>query len=242
MGAFLFSCWAAWAGAAPAGPSEARVATVSDGDSLVLADGRALRLIGINAPELGKDGTPDEPLARAARTELERLVAGKRVHLTLDEEHNDRYGRLLAHVTLLDGGSVAERLLEQGLACVIAVSPNLLNLARHLDVEASARRAKRGLWGHAYFMPRAADALHTHDTGFRFVHGRVQRVGESRNNVYLDLGERLSVMIAHADWQRYFSGRPADYLHQTIEVRGWVTEQNDKLRIRVHHPAMIAKP
>lgn len=242
VGAFLFVCWAAWVGTASAGSTEVRVAKVSDGDSLVLADGRALRLIGINAPEMGKDGAPDEPLARAARAELERLVAGKRVRLTLDEEHHDRYGRLLAHVALLDGAGVAERLLEQGLACVIAVPPNLRNLARYLDIENSARRARRGLWGHAYYASRAADTVQPHETGFRFVHGRVQRVGESRSYVYLDLGANLSVMIAHADWQRYFSGKPGGYLHQTIEVRGWVTEQNGALRIRMHHPAMLTRP
>jgi endonuclease YncB( thermonuclease family) len=242
VGAFLFACWVAWAGAAPGGPSEALVAKVSDGDSLMLADGRALRLVGINAPELGKDGAPDEPLAGAARAEIERLVAGKRVHLILDEEHRDRHGRLLAHVALPDGAGVAERLLEQGLACVIAVSPNLLNLTRYLDIEASARHAKRSLWGHAYFAPRAADAVHAHESGFRFVRGGVQRVGESRNHIYLDLGTHLSITIAHADWRRYFNGRPADYLRRTIEVRGWITEQNDKLRIRVHHPAMITQP
>ena len=217
------------------------MATVSDGDSLMLADGRALRLIGINAPELGKDGAPDEPLARAARAELERLVAGKRVRVTLDEEHHDRYGRLLAHVTLPDGIDVAQRLLEQGLACVIAVPPNLLNLTHTMAIEANARRAKRGLWGHAYFTPRAADAVRAGGTGFRFVRGRVLRVGESRNNIYLDLGAHFSVTIAHADWRRYFRGRPADYLHQTLEVRGWVTEQNAKRRLRVRHPAMIIK-
>lgn len=241
VGAFLFVGWAL-ACAATAGTSDARVASVSDGDSLILADGRALRLIGINAPELGKDGAPDEPLARDARAALDRLVSGKRVRLTLEEEHHDRYGRLLAHVALLDGTSVEEHLLEQGLACVIAIPPNLLHLTRYLDVEAKARRAKRGLWGHAYFTPRAADAVRAGETGFRFVRGRVQRVGESRNNVYLDLDAHFSVTIAHADWRRYFRGQPADYLHQTLEVRGWVTEQNDKRRVRVHHPAMITKP
>ncbi len=244
MGAFLFVCLSVWAIATAGAPTwvKAKVATVSDGDSMVLTDGRALRIIGINAPELGKDNAPDEPLARAARAELERLVAGKTVRLTLEQEHHDRYGRLLAHVDLADGGSVAERLLEQGLACAVAISPNLQNLARYLDAEAGGRRAKRGLWGHAYFAPRAADTLLAHETGFRFVRGRVQRVGESRNNIYLDLGAHLSVMIAHDDWRRYFSGRPADYLHQTIEVRGWIAAQNGKLRMRVHHPAMIASP
>jgi micrococcal nuclease len=32
---------------------------VSDGDTLVLSDGRRLRLIGINTPERGRDGKPD---------------------------------------------------------------------------------------------------------------------------------------------------------------------------------------
>jgi len=246
MGAFLFVWLCVWAGAtlAAAAPDriEAKVAKVSDGDSLVLSDGRALRLIGINAPELGKDNAPEEPFARRAHAELERLVAGKLVRLTLEQERHDRYGRLLAHVTLADGRSVEELLLEQGLACVIAIPPNLRHLQRYLDAEAGARRAQRGLWGHSYFAPRAAASITAHDTGFRFVQGRVQRIGESRKTIYLDLSATLSVMIAHDDWRRYFSGRPDDYLHKTVELRGWISAHNGKLRIRVHHPAMITRP
>ena len=38
------------------GTETATVRHVVDGDSVILTDGRQIRLIGINAPELGRDG------------------------------------------------------------------------------------------------------------------------------------------------------------------------------------------
>ncbi|MHB8822818.1 MAG: thermonuclease family protein, partial [Pseudomonadaceae bacterium] len=44
------------------------VAQVIDGDTLRLTDGRSVRLIGLNTPELGRKGRAAEPLADAARS------------------------------------------------------------------------------------------------------------------------------------------------------------------------------
>ena len=43
------------------------VADVHDGDTVRLVDGRKLRLIGFNTPELARDESPAEPLATEAR-------------------------------------------------------------------------------------------------------------------------------------------------------------------------------
>ncbi len=257
-GAFLF--WVALAGLPSttgarglADTQPVQVYFVIDGDTLVLTDRRHVRLIGINAPELSHPCRPEprtpardkactptreEPLAQAARQRLQSLVAGKPITLVTGEDDHDHYGRLLAHLRLADGSDPEEVLLQQGLASVIAIPPNLERLARYQAIEADARTARRGLWGEAYFAPRPADRLTPDQTGYRFVQGRVSRIGRSRRYVYLDLGPRFSIMVAHTDWERYFSGRPESLRGRNIEARGWITEYAGKLRMRLQHPAM----
>ena len=48
----------------PATLQRRSVARVIDGDTLRLAGGDSLRLVGVNTSEIGRDGEPDEPLAR----------------------------------------------------------------------------------------------------------------------------------------------------------------------------------
>src|SRR5690554_6263424 len=71
---------------------------VIDGDTLDLADGRRVRLIGINAPEIGRQGNVSEPYAQAARKGLQQLVSNADLRLLVGEETKDRYGRTLGHL------------------------------------------------------------------------------------------------------------------------------------------------
>ena len=67
-----------------------RVKRVVDGDSFDLADGRRIRLLGIDAPDRGRC------LYQEARSRLSQLVANKKVRLT--DVVIDDYGRILANV------------------------------------------------------------------------------------------------------------------------------------------------
>ncbi|WP_423814444.1 thermonuclease family protein, partial [Pseudomonas viridiflava] len=84
----------------PSGLTSVVVQRVVDGDSLRLSDGRSVRMIGLNTPELGKQGRSDEPLAVAARLRLQALVdaSGGRVGLRPGKQVKDHYGRTLAHI------------------------------------------------------------------------------------------------------------------------------------------------
>ena len=77
--------------------SGVEVSGVHDGDTLRLADGRKVRLLGIDSPELGRDGRPDQAFAARAREHLRGLIeqADWRVSLSVDRDRYDRYGRLL---------------------------------------------------------------------------------------------------------------------------------------------------
>ncbi|MCR4301281.1 MAG: thermonuclease family protein [Sulfuricaulis sp.] len=212
---------------------------VIDGDTVVRADGRHVRLIGINAPETGKDGAPDQPLARVARARLAELVEKKRMTLVFEQEREDHYDRLLARVQLADGSDAGEQLLRAGLAWVIAIPPNLEKLSANLAAENEARDARRGVWNESAYVPKPADRLTLRDTGFQLIEGRVLRHGQGRHLMYFDLSPRVTLVVPRKDWKRYFNGKPSGWVGRHVVARGWVTQSKDKLRLRVAHPAML---
>lgn len=67
-----------------------RVVAVPDGDSLDVADGRRVRLLGLDAPEIGRC------MSREARDRLAEIALGK--HIRLKNIVRDDYGRILANV------------------------------------------------------------------------------------------------------------------------------------------------
>ncbi|HER35770.1 MAG TPA: hypothetical protein ENO19_09935 [Halothiobacillaceae bacterium] len=126
----------------------ATVAYVNDGDTVRLTNGDRVRLVGIDTPEVGRDGTEDEPYARKAQQALRALLADarNRVRVVDATEGEDRYGRRLSYLYLPDGRSVQARLLEQGMAMAVFVAPNLELADCLLAHEALARDDALGLW------------------------------------------------------------------------------------------------
>ena len=122
------------------------VSSVTDGDTLRLADGRRVRLLQIDAPELGTG----ECYSRAARTALLGLApVGSRIGLETDPQLDqvDRYGRILRYVTR---GSVNVNLalVQRGAAAPYFYRSERGRYATRLLAAAhAAKRAKRGLWG-----------------------------------------------------------------------------------------------
>ncbi len=222
-----------------------RVTYVYDGDTVRLADGARLRLIGIDTPELHPDGGPPQPLAVAARTRLRTLLErhGYRLQLRFDRERRDRYGRLLAHAFLDNGQSLEGRLLAAGLGTALVVPPNLWHVGCYAAAEAGARRAGRGVWALPAYRPVAAGRLPAHARGFHLVTGRVVRVRRTRRSVWLDLDGRLAVRIARADLI-YFVGHDLEALTgREVLVRGWIHGYRGGRFLRVRYPtALVPSP
>ena len=238
-GAFLVSVLFATAVNAAVSATD-KIRHVIDGDTVVLASGRHVRLIGINAPESGKDGTPDQPLAAKARMRLATLVEQRRVTLVFETERQDHYGRLLAHVLLPDGTSAGKILLREGLAWVVAIPPNLGNLKAGLAAENAARGARRGVWSQPAYTPKPAGQLTVTDTGFGFIEGTILRHTRGKHVIYFDLTPTVALLVSQEDWKKYHGGQPSSLVGRRAIARGWLTESRGRLRMRVPHPAMLA--
>jgi micrococcal nuclease len=132
--------------AAASASSLFQVRRVTDGDTVVLADGRRVRYIGINAPEVAKEGGPAERFGPEARAFNQALVYEKEVRLEFDREKYDQYGRALAYVFLKDGTFVNAELVKSGCAYCLSRSPNTKydSLLLGLQQEAMAKRV--GMW------------------------------------------------------------------------------------------------
>ena len=131
-------------------PQHALVRRVVDGDTIQLLDGRLVRYIGIDTPELRRrEGSrwvmDPEPFALAATEANRRLVEGKTVRLEYDVQPRDRYGRLLAYV-YVDERMVNAELLETGYAHLLTIPPDVRYAEEFRRLAAGARREHRGLW------------------------------------------------------------------------------------------------
>ena len=115
------------------------VVSVPDGDSLDLADGRRIRLLGIDAPEKSRC------MADEARQKLVGLALAR--HVRLKEIVKDDFGRQLA-IVIVDSVALQEHLLLSGLARNESSSGNPYNQLLK-DVQEVAKAAKLGIWSDA---------------------------------------------------------------------------------------------
>jgi micrococcal nuclease len=121
------------------------VARAIDGDTLELAGGERVRLIGVDTPETKHPKKALERFGAEASAFTSQLVAGKRARLEYDQQRRDRYGRTLAYVFLEDGTFVNADIIRQGFGFAYTRFP-FRYLEEFRELERGARESKRGLW------------------------------------------------------------------------------------------------
>jgi len=119
---------------------------VNDGDTIVLADGRNVRYIGINAPEIDHGSQKSEPYGYKAKNYNKKMVLSTMIRLEIDKERYDQYGRLLAYIFLKDGKFVNKAMIEQGYAYLLPRRPNVRYNKVLLQSQRNAMSAKQGIW------------------------------------------------------------------------------------------------
>ena len=122
------------------------VKAVIDGDTIDVSTYGRVRLLGIDAPEVGRGFDTSAPFGREARERLTRLILHRWVRLEQEGAALDVYSRHLAYVMTEDGQCVNAVLVRDGLARVSARLP-LTRLQELQRAEGEAQAFRRGMWG-----------------------------------------------------------------------------------------------
>lgn len=247
----LFAVFDAMAGGQMQAGGTGRVQEVVDGDTIILASGDRVRLVGIQAPKLplGRTGFAAWPLAAEAKAAMAELVLGKTVHLSFGGRRRDRHGRLLAHLHDESGLWVQGEMLARGLARVYSFADNRALVAEMLRLERQARSARRGIWGSApalrdFYAIRSATEASRFANSFQLVEGRVRAVASVRGTVYLNFGNdwrRDFTVVLRPAARRLFRKAdldPSGYEGRLLRIRGWIRTYNGPM-IEATHPEQI---
>jgi micrococcal nuclease len=126
------------------GTEPAEVIRVHDGDTVTLSykgSKYRVRLIGIDAPELGQ-----KPWGRISKNHLKEILPD-RIKIEMDVQSRDRYGRLLAYLRDENGTLINQKMVEDGYAVLLTIPPNVKHVDELKEAQRKAREAGRGLWG-----------------------------------------------------------------------------------------------
>lgn len=223
--------------------------SVYDGDTLTLRDGRKIRLIGINTPEMSRKDRPAEPLAEQATLYLRSLLTvGRTVQLRLGSQRLDSYGRILAHVFTEEGVNVTSEMLEKGYGFQVLIAPNDWAAKCYHRSESVARQKKIGVWADPYFQIREADSGSIRG-GFAVISGTVERVSITKRTVWIDIEGDIALNIPRMSWAQFQSIENELVSGQLVEARGWVIDRQMKGKamkkrykrwmIMVNHPGSL---
>ncbi len=223
------------AGCSEADYSHIKVTEAIDGDTVLLENGRTVRYIGLDTPEIrmrSGDEWIESPagFALPAKEFNRRLVEGKYVRVEFDLETRDIYGRLLGYV-FCDDTFVNEQLLKQGYAVLYTYPPNIKYVDTFLAAQREARRNARGLWG-AYEVIGVGEAARWIGH-IRTVRGKVIKTHQSEKVVYLNFGSDWRTdftVVIFRNSLRYFYDQDIDpvdfYPGRTVEVTARIREYN----------------
>ncbi|HSR55467.1 MAG TPA: thermonuclease family protein [Alphaproteobacteria bacterium] len=233
-------------GLAPGDPGT--VARIVDGDTLVLEDGREVRLVGIQAPKLplGRPNFRKWPLADEAKGTLADLAMGRSLGLLYGGARKDRHGRVLAHLVRTgDRLWIQGAMLRAGFARVYSFADNRAAVEEMLALERAARKAKRGIWAYRFYAVVPHNRAGRYIGSFQLVEGRVFDTAVIRRWAYVnfaaDWRKDFTVSIRRRDlgpFRKAFGRRLERLKGQQIRVRGWLRLRNGPM-IEATHPEQI---
>lgn len=204
----------------PAGKaSPVKISKVVDGDTVRTTDGRSLRFVGVNTPELNSERGDPEPYARDAKRAVESWLSRGSLSWVPAIDSRDRYGRHLGYL-IIDDQTIAQRLIEAGLGWAVAVAPNIQLADCLLSQESEARQQQLGVWQSS---PISAAKLSK--GGFAVIRGVITRVDTTQTDVYIEIDDHLVIKISLEQLQKENYSGLAESLGRSIEARGWVIDR-----------------
>ncbi|WP_445395637.1 thermonuclease family protein [Zobellella sp. An-6] len=203
---------------------------VIDGDTVILHDGRVIRFIGVDTPELNKrnNGLPEFGAEAARDWLVNKIIKRSHLKLVFGVKRRDDYGRWLVHPLTSEGDLLVTQMLNQGLGRLMLFPPNHDYWPCWLEAERQARHDRRGIWS----IPLAATPV---TAGWQQLSGLVVRgiSGRGRLELVLEGGLRVRAgkRLPSEARRRLAALGPGDRLF----VRGWVRPAGNGWQLWLNH-------
>ncbi|WP_413700011.1 thermonuclease family protein [Psychromonas sp. KJ10-10] len=215
------------------------VKKINDGDTVTLENGRLVRFIGIDTPEINyRNLSKSEPYALEAKALLERYIRpGDKLKLLYDKTKQDKYGRILAYVYTKTGRNLALLQLKSGLAKHWVIGKNDLLWRCFQDTERQARLRKKAVWSD--FDSLNASRLTKSEKGYVYVSGRVTNIELSKKGMIFVLDKKLSVSIRTTKLKVFKENNIDIHLYDKLLLSGKLFFSKGKPKMTLYHPAQI---
>ena len=141
---------------------KAKVKYAVDGDTIwVDIDGKdeKVRFVGVDTPEVAKDGKPAEFMAEEAKDFTNKTLKNKEIYLEKDISDRDKYDRLLRYIWLeepatnpslsdIEKNTLNGILVKEGFAYANYYKPDIKYQEYLKELEKSAQENKLGIWSY----------------------------------------------------------------------------------------------
>lgn len=226
------------------------IVEIVDGDTVILANGKQVRMVGTQAPKLKLDRKNfiDWPYASEAKQTLENIALNQPVTLKYGGLKIDRHNRILAHLFIKDGAGndvwLQQYMLQQGLARTYSFSDNRSCVTELLKAEIQARSNKINIWQHQYYDILQAQDLKTLNEKFgtyQIIEGRVKKFESKYGQLYFNFGDNyktdFTINVSKKN-RLSFAQSGLDFknlIGKTVRIRGWLEKRGGPM-IEATHP------
>ena len=215
-----------------------QVKKVYDGDTILLENGKKVRFLGVNTPEVKGRNKEAQAGGEEAKQWLKARLKNSKVRLEIDVEKKDKYGRLLAHVFTEDKLHINLELVKLGLASVNIYPPNLKYVDELVMAGKKAESDNIGIWKYQEFKPKQAKNIVAGAfKGWQRVVGKINNIHHTRKNSYLVFTDSFSLRIRKKS-HKYFPDLEG-YVGKRVSVNGWINKRKQKYNMFIRHPSAI---
>lgn len=219
----------------------AHVKWVYDGDTVKLSDGRKLRIIGIDTPEVSRKKKKGEAYAGQATEQLRELLAKNKnkIKILIGKQTHDKYKRLLAHIFTPDNINISQWMLKKGLATTLIIPPNDRYADCYQSAEQSAQNKRLNIWQQSSFQIKNSQTLNKRYTGYIRLRGTVQTIKRRKNKLTIELENKIYITIKKPDLKRFKYIKAAHLKGKPLLVTGILHKYGKRRYIRVRHPLYL---
>ena len=222
-------------------PETGRVIAVYDGDTVKVRfkdkQEHTVRLIGVNAPEMGYGSEESKFRAEMSRRFVFFYLYDKKIRLTYGRELVDKYGRVLAFIWTEEQGLFNEFIISEGYASALLTFPFAYS-EELKEAERTARTSEKGTWkrkDHTRIQVAETERFIGQIVTVEF---ECDNIRTQRKYVFIDSSEREFSAVISKDNISSFPLHQS-YRNKVLSITGFLEEYKGKPQIMVFFSTQI---